>query len=278
MGVITRPAQATHDLGGTRFTSLATPSRGSAETSVWAVEIDPGTPATPHSLTREEVFVVLDGVAATRVGEVDGVAETGDAIVVPAGVRLRDRQRRRGAAAPAVLPARRRSGRHRRRAVHPAVGPVGEPVNDVPLARLLAVAYRQLIDGLHDRLRELGWDDVRPSYGFVLLTLRDREASVSDLAALMGVSKQATSKLLDQMAEGAYVSREASTSDARQVRVALAPRGRELLGVVEAIYAELESEWAAVVGAREVARLRKSLTQVVLSANAGSFPEVRPGP
>jgi DNA-binding MarR family transcriptional regulator len=151
-------------------------------------------------------------------------------------------------------------------------------VSDVPLARLLAVAYRQLIDGLHHRLRELGWDDVRPSYGFVLLTLRDRQASVSDLAALMGVSKQATSKLLDQMGEGAYVTRQVSTADARQLMVALAPRGRDLLGVVERIYAELESEWASVVGAKEVERLRQSLTQVVLASNAGSFPEVRPGP
>ena len=159
------------------------------------------------------------------------------------------------------------------------MGPVADAAGpDVPLARLLAVAYRQLIDGLHLRLRELGWDDVRPSYGFVLLTLRDGEASVSDLAALLGVSKQATSKLLDQMADGRYVTREPSTTDARQVRVTLAPRGHELLGVVERIYAELESEWASVVGGREVERLRRSLTQVVLSANAGSFPEVRPGP
>ena len=35
MTVLTAPDTATHDLGGTRFTSLATPSRGSAETSVW---------------------------------------------------------------------------------------------------------------------------------------------------------------------------------------------------------------------------------------------------
>ncbi len=146
----------------------------------------------------------------------------------------------------------------------------------VPLARLLAVAYRQLIDGLHHRLAELGWDDVRPSYGFVLLTLRDRQASVSELAALLGVSKQATSKLLDQMAEGAYVTREVSTSDARQLAVALAPRGRELLAVVERIYAELESEWASVVGASKVERLRGTLTQVVLAGNEGRFPEVRP--
>jgi len=47
------------------------------------VEIEPGTPATPHSLTREEVFVVLAGRANVRIGEASAVAEVGDAIVVP---------------------------------------------------------------------------------------------------------------------------------------------------------------------------------------------------
>jgi quercetin dioxygenase-like cupin family protein len=82
MTIITAPSQPTHDLGGTRFTSLATPSRGSAETSVWVVEIDPGVPATPHSLTREEVFVVLEGRARTSVDGRSGTARQGDAIVV----------------------------------------------------------------------------------------------------------------------------------------------------------------------------------------------------
>ncbi len=86
MTVLTAPESHTHDLGGTRFTSLATPSRGSAETSVWLVEIDAGVPATPHSLTREEVFVVLDGEAGVVVDGVAGVARSGDAIVVPPGV------------------------------------------------------------------------------------------------------------------------------------------------------------------------------------------------
>jgi mannose-6-phosphate isomerase-like protein (cupin superfamily) len=84
--LIAAPAHPTHDLGGARFTSLATPSRGSSDTAVWQVEIEPGTPATPHSLTREEVFVVLAGVAAVRIGDDDGLARDGDAIVVPAGV------------------------------------------------------------------------------------------------------------------------------------------------------------------------------------------------
>jgi quercetin dioxygenase-like cupin family protein len=84
MSVIHAPAAPTHDIGGTRFTSLATPSRGCSETAVWHVEIEPRVPATPHSLTREEVFVVLDGRASVRIGETTAIARAGDAIVVPA--------------------------------------------------------------------------------------------------------------------------------------------------------------------------------------------------
>lgn len=83
MAVITAPPAPTHDLGGTRFTALATPSRGSTDTSVWIVELDPGAAGAAHSLTREEIFVVLAGQAALTLGGRDSQAEGGDAIVVP---------------------------------------------------------------------------------------------------------------------------------------------------------------------------------------------------
>jgi quercetin dioxygenase-like cupin family protein len=86
MPVIPRPTQPTHDLHGARFTSLVTPSRGSSDTSLWQVDIDPGIAPTPHSLTREEVFVILDGKASVTFDGVAHYAETGDAVVVPAGV------------------------------------------------------------------------------------------------------------------------------------------------------------------------------------------------
>lgn len=88
MPVLPAPAAPTHDLGGTRFTSLATPTRGATATSVWRVEIPPRTPASPHSLTREEVFVVLEGTASVRIDGDHAVATRGDAIVVPADVEL----------------------------------------------------------------------------------------------------------------------------------------------------------------------------------------------
>jgi quercetin dioxygenase-like cupin family protein len=83
MPVLPAPSSHTHELPGARFTSLATPSRGSAETSVWTVEIAPGAPGAPHRLTREEVFVVLEGQAEVGLGGATSVAGPGDAIVVP---------------------------------------------------------------------------------------------------------------------------------------------------------------------------------------------------
>ena len=85
MPVVHAPAEPTHDPGDTRFTSLVTPTTGATDTAVWRVELAPGTPATPHSLTREEVSVVLSGVATARIGDAHATARAGDAIVVPAG-------------------------------------------------------------------------------------------------------------------------------------------------------------------------------------------------
>ena len=77
------PAPTMDPFPGTRFTPLAAPSRGSVRTSVWRIEIEPGTPGRPHQLTEEEIFVVLDGEATvTLAGEVSR-ATAGDAIVVP---------------------------------------------------------------------------------------------------------------------------------------------------------------------------------------------------
>lgn len=86
MPVLTAPSVPTHTIEGARFTSLATPTRGSTDTSVWLVEIDPGGPVHPHRLTKQEVFVVLSGRADVRLDGERQLAQAGDAIVVSAGV------------------------------------------------------------------------------------------------------------------------------------------------------------------------------------------------
>jgi DNA-binding MarR family transcriptional regulator len=140
------------------------------------------------------------------------------------------------------------------------------------------MAFRDLIDGLHERLSRRGWPDVRPAYGFVLLAARDNPTSATEVAALTGTSKQAASKLVAQMVAAGYLQRQPDDRDARVVRVALSRRGRELLAAVEEVYAEQEAEWAGIVGPRAVDRIRSDLAAVLRARHGGRLPPVRPTP
>ncbi len=146
----------------------------------------------------------------------------------------------------------------------------------VPLARLFATAFRDLIDGLHAGLDERGWAGVRPVHGFVLLAASAGPTSASELAVLLGTSKQAAAKLIDQMSEAGYVERSADPHDRRVVRVSLTGRGRELMLAVEHRYAELEAQWAQVIGAEALERMRADLEAVLRARHDGELPAVRP--
>lgn len=145
-----------------------------------------------------------------------------------------------------------------------------------PLARLFAMAYRTLIDDLHQRLRDRGWQDVRPSFGFVLLAAREAPITAVDLAELMGVTKQAASKLAASMVDGGYLVQGADERDGRQRPFRLSVQGVRLLADVEAIYGELEAGWAEAIGERSLQRLRHDLTAAVKAAHGGNLPAVRP--
>jgi DNA-binding MarR family transcriptional regulator len=148
-------------------------------------------------------------------------------------------------------------------------------VTGVPLARLFAMAYRLLVDELHERLADRGWTDVRPAYGFVLLALRDGPASLRDLPDVLGTTKQAVSKLVDAMVAAGFLRRVADPADARAKRVQLSARGQALLRDVEEIWADLESGWAQTLGEARLDDLRAGLETVLRGAHGGSLPAVR---
>lgn len=156
------------------------------------------------------------------------------------------------------------------------MGGIAPPAGGPPLARLFAVGYRQLIDGLHDRLQARGWTDVRPAFGFVLLAARDQPTSVTELAGLMGMTKQAASKLVDAMVSGGYVQRGADSHDGRQRPVTLTGRGEDLLSAVEDVYAELEEGWAKMIGPSHLDRMRRDLMRILCDPGTGQLPPVRP--
>jgi quercetin dioxygenase-like cupin family protein len=65
---------------------LAVPSRGSTELAIWKLELSPGLAGEPHTVDREEVFVLQQGSLSATVGDDKHELVPGDALIVPPGV------------------------------------------------------------------------------------------------------------------------------------------------------------------------------------------------
>lgn len=100
MSVIHAADAQVHELHGARFSSYAAPSRGtSAQLCSWRVDVPAGTTGVPHVISREEVFLVLEGVMRLVIDGEPEQLHTGDVAVAPASARLQVDNAGPGAAA-----------------------------------------------------------------------------------------------------------------------------------------------------------------------------------
>jgi DNA-binding MarR family transcriptional regulator len=146
-------------------------------------------------------------------------------------------------------------------------------VDEPDLAIILVAANRCLNDRLVRAVRETGARDVRPAFGYVIRAVAAEEPTVGRLAELLGVSRQAASKLADEMVERGYLLRAPDPDDRRRTRLRLSAKGRRVRERAAAESAAIEAELRTSVGERAVAGLRRALLAFV--EREGALGEVR---
>ena len=76
--------------------------------------------------------------------------------------------------------------------------------NELDLTSLLSLSFSTLITELHDKLSELGFEDIRPAHGFMFKRILPNGATGIELAEYLGISKQAVSKMVDSLESNGY--------------------------------------------------------------------------
>jgi DNA-binding MarR family transcriptional regulator len=130
-------------------------------------------------------------------------------------------------------------------------------------AILITAANRCVADRLVDAVASVGGDRMRPSFGFVLRAVAAEEPSVSRLAELLGVTKQAASRLVDDMVTLGFLQRSDSPGDRRQKRLHLSPTGERIRARAHAESREMEEELRRRFGDAQVDGLRQLLIHFV---------------
>ena len=145
-------------------------------------------------------------------------------------------------------------------------------IDEPDLAILLVAANRCLDDRLVAAVRETGARDMRPAFGFVIRAVAAEEPTVGRLAKMLGVSRQAASKVADEMVVRGYLLRGPDPDDRRRTRLRLSAKGRRVRERAAAESDAIEAELRAAAGERAVRGLRAALMAFV--EREGALEEV----
>ena len=139
-----------------------------------------------------------------------------------------------------------------------ATAPPGPPL----IGALLRMPWEAVRKHMLERLHEHGFADFDAAYLDVFQYPGPHGSRPSDLAARLGISKQALNYLLGELERLGYLERQRDPDDLRSKRIALTPRGTTVIHVMRDAVAEVEALWTEQLGARRFAQLRGLLVDL----------------
>ena len=126
----------------------------------------------------------------------------------------------------------------------------------------------RMLAGLHQR----GYDDLIAAHLDVFQYPGPENLRPSELAARIGMSRQALNYLLGQLEDLGYLTREPDPRDHRSKRIRGTARGHSAGAAIREIVLEVEAEWEQQLGTREFGQLRRLLTQLYAIATPSAQP------
>ena len=124
---------------------------------------------------------------------------------------------------------------------------------------LLYIPYRWLENRVVEALRAAGYHDITTAQMKIVQRIGPGGTRLTELAEQAQVTKQTAGFLVDQLEKAGWVERVPDPTDKRARLVRISGRGEEALPVAAAAVAEVEDEWAAHLGKRQMAQLRQIL-------------------
>jgi DNA-binding MarR family transcriptional regulator len=134
-------------------------------------------------------------------------------------------------------------------------------MSEADFAILTVGAARVVTDRLQEALVRAGIDDMRPAFGFVIRALADRERTLTELAELLAVTKQAAIKVVDEMEARGFLERRADPADRRAKVLVLTDRGRRVRRTALAASRRMERELRRDLDDDQVDAFRAVLTR-----------------
>lgn len=151
-----------------------------------------------------------------------------------------------------------------------------DPLEHTELTFLLGMAFQLTLAEFVRRLDAEGYGDLRPVHGLAFQVLRHGGVTSTELAARLGVTKQAAGQIVAYLEERGYVRRVEHAEGGRRRLVVLTGQGREHLAVAGRTLHALERQVGEELGEEVLASLRGQLAGLVRGLSGAELPPLRP--
>ena len=135
------------------------------------------------------------------------------------------------------------------------------PVTRPHLHQLLGDAKAQYVGEAHRRIAAAGYAGIGGN-GIAFRWLAAGGTRLSEMVECSGMTKQAFGEHVASLEAAGYVQRLPDPADGRAKVVVPTPLGLEAMACAQAVFAELEAEWAEEVGAEDLAMVRAVLERI----------------
>lgn len=134
---------------------------------------------------------------------------------------------------------------------------------DPHIGRLLRETFALFERRLHEGLHAAGATEIRPTHHAVLRHLDVDGTRASELAERSGLTRQALTQIIDDLEALGYVARRADPEDRRAKLVVYTERGLQGYRAGRRTIAQMEREFAALLGDEDYGRLRSGLERLM---------------
>lgn len=136
----------------------------------------------------------------------------------------------------------------------------------LPVGALLRFAVDDVRARIYAGVVAAGFDDVRPAHVTLFRWPGPADRRPTEVAADAQISKQRVNDLLRDLERLGYLELYTDPTDSRARLIRLTDRGRRLHKTAVAIHAQIEDEWAEILGDRHFRQLREGLGRLTASS------------
>jgi DNA-binding MarR family transcriptional regulator len=136
-------------------------------------------------------------------------------------------------------------------------------VRDTHLGRMLLKLERKFTKQVLEKLASDNIKDITLRHFVVIPYVDHKGIRAIEIAKQAGISKQAVSKLVDELVNKGYLELKPDPTDGRASLVYMSSRGHEFLELALKYTRQIESQWADKVGKKDFLIMKSAMTTLL---------------